>query len=275
MELSGKSTVILHIGHPTHSFKAPLIYNPWFQHHNLDFIVVPLGIKPEHFKTVFPGLMRSSNVMGALITMPYKAQVLEFVDRVGVTAEIAGAANAVRVNKDGTLTADMFDGEGFVRGVTRQVQDASALVVGSGGVGSAIAASLASAGVSRLGVFDARSESARDLASRLHSHYPSLEVSADSNDPAGYAIVVNATPLGMNPGDPLPLAIDRLDPTTYVGEVVMKQEMTPFLQAARARGCEVQIGTAMLFEQIPAYIEFFGLGTTTADELRRLARIEY
>jgi shikimate dehydrogenase len=73
----------------------------------------------------------------------------------------------------------------------------------------------------------------------------------------------------------MPMDIDRLDPSTYVGEVVMKQEVTPFLQAARDRGCETQIGTAMLFEQIPAYLEFFGFGTTTADELRQLARIEY
>lgn len=275
MDLSGKSTIILHIGHPTHSFKAPLIYNPWFQHHDLDVMVVPLGIKPENFATVFPGLMRSSNITGALITMPYKVQVLDLIDEVSTTATIAGAANAVRVNADGTLAADMFDGEGFVRGVTRQVQGTSALVVGSGGVGSAIAASLANSGTSRLGVFDALPESAEALALRLQTHYPELQVSSDSNDPAGYDIVVNATPLGMNPGDPMPLDIDRLDPSTYVGEVVMKQEMTPFLQAAQARGCEVQIGTAMLFEQIPAYLEFFGLGTTTADELRALARIEY
>jgi shikimate dehydrogenase len=60
-----------------------------------------------------------------------------------------------------------------------------------------------------------------------------------------------------------------------VGEVVMKTEMTAFLQAAKDRGCAVQIGTDMLFEQIPVYLEYFGLPSTSADNLRSLARISY
>jgi shikimate dehydrogenase len=55
----------------------------------------------------------------------------------------------------------------------------------------------------------------------------------------------------------------------------MTQEMTPLLEAARARGCRIQVGTDMLFEMIPAYLEFFGFGTATPDELRAVARIAY
>jgi shikimate dehydrogenase len=86
-------------------------------------------------------------------------------------------------------------------------------------------------------------------------------------------LVVNATPMGMNEGDPLPLDVERLDPSTFVGEVVMKADMTAFLTAAQARGCPVQIGTDMLFEQIPAYLEFFDFPTTSADSLRSVARL--
>jgi shikimate dehydrogenase len=96
-----------------------------------------------------------------------------------------------------------------------------------------------------------------------------------SADPAGYDIVVNATPLGMKKDDPLPIRMDGISPSTFVGEVVMKEEITPFLAAARAKGCEYQVGTDMLFEQIPAYLEFFGLGTATPDELRKVAQIRY
>jgi shikimate dehydrogenase len=69
--------------------------------------------------------------------------------------------------------------------------------------------------------------------------------------------------------------VSRIAPSTFVGEVVMKQEITPFLEAARARGCDYQVGTDMLFEQIPAYLEFFGLPTATPDELRSVAEINY
>jgi shikimate dehydrogenase len=69
--------------------------------------------------------------------------------------------------------------------------------------------------------------------------------------------------------------VSRIAPSSFVGEVVMKQETTPFLEAARARGCAYQVGTDMLFEQIPAYLEFFGFRTTTPDELREVSEISY
>jgi shikimate dehydrogenase len=165
-----------------------------------------------------------------------------------------------------------------VRGVQRKGLDLKgqrALVVGSGGVGSAIAASLASAGVVAIGVFDIRAAVADALAHRLKQEYPDLAVSTGSNDPAGYHLVVNATPMGMNEGDPLPLDVSRLSPDTFVGEVVMATEMTAFLTAAQAKGCRVQIGADMLFEQIPAYLEFFGLPSTTAEDLRSVAQLAY
>jgi shikimate dehydrogenase len=65
--------------------------------------------------------------------------------------------------------------------------------------------------------------------------------------------------------------VNRLDANTFVGEVVMAQEMTAFLAAAKARGCRTQIGKDMLFEQIPAYLEYFDLPSTSAERLRELA----
>ena len=79
----------------------------------------------------------------------------------------------------------------------------------------------------------------------------------------------------MKDGDPLPMDVTRIDPATFVGEVVMKQEITPFLRAAQAKGCPIQVGTDMLFEQIPAYLEFFGFPTTTPEQLRAVAKLDY
>ena len=79
----------------------------------------------------------------------------------------------------------------------------------------------------------------------------------------------------MNAADPLPFDPTRLSPQTFVGEVVMKQEITPLLKAAKERGCRFVVGTDMLFEMIPAYLEFFGFGTATPDELRAVAKIAY
>ncbi|HET7882845.1 MAG TPA: ThiF family adenylyltransferase [Acetobacteraceae bacterium] len=276
--ITGRTRLIAHLGFPTESFKAPMIYNPWFEANGIEAVVVPIGVEPPHYPALLKSLFATTNVLGALVTMPHKVTTTQLVDEITTTAKIAGSCNAILRRPDGSLLGDMFDGAGFVRGVERKgrrIAGGSALVVGCGGVGSAIAASLAAAGARMIGLYDPNTESAAALSDRLRQHYPSLEVATGSNDPRGYAIVVNATPLGMRDGDPLPIDVDQIAPTTFVGEVVMKEEYTPLLRAAMAKGCTVQVGTDMLFEMIPAYLEFFGFGTTTPEELRRLARIQY
>ena len=276
--ISGKTTLIAHIGYPTEAFKAPLIYNPWFDQHGIDAVVVPMGVKAEDYPTSLKSIFKFTNIRGALVTMPHKITTAGLVDECSTTAKIAGSAYAILKRPDGTLLGDMFDGTGFTRGLRRKgfvFDGAKCLVIGSGGVGSAIAASLAADGVAALSLFDTNTASAEGLASRLTKYYPKLEVKITSTDPAGYDLVVNCTPLGMKPDDPLPFDVSRLSPSTFVGEVVMKTEITPLLQAAKDLGCRFQVGTDMLFEMIPAYLEFFGFGTSTPDELRSVAKIAY
>jgi len=276
--LNGDTRIIAHVGYPTTTFKSPMIYNPWFESRAINAAVVPLGVRAEDFEASFPAICCFTNFAGALVTMPHKVAVLDMLSEVSTAVEICGACNAVRLDGDGRLVGDMFDGEGFVRGAKRngvELGGRSALIVGSGGVGSAIAASLAAAGVRKLALYDARDVAAAALAARLASHYPALDVAHGSNDPEGYDIVVNATPLGMKPGDPLPLDAARLSPSTFVGEVVLSKAETAFLAAAKARGCKTQIGLDMLFEQIPAYLEYFGFPEASAEELRQGAKISY
>jgi shikimate dehydrogenase len=276
--IDGRTRIIAHIGYPTETFKSSMIYNPFFEQRKINASVVPMGCKSEDYAAFLKLVFRLTNVHGALITMPHKVTTLALVDEASVSARIAGACNAVRRDERGVMIGDMFDGEGFVRGLSskrRTVKGASAFVAGSGGVGSAIAASLAKAGASRLGLYDAFPKAMNELSERLKTNYPNLLMITGSADPAGYDIVVNATPLGMKDDDPLPINVERISPSAFVGEVVMREEITPFLAAARARGCDYLVGTDMLFEQIPAYLEFFGFGTATSNELWKVAQIHY
>src|SRR5471032_3257834 len=196
--ISGNTKLIAHFVYPTESFKAPMIYNPYFAKYKIDAVVVPMGCKPEDYQGFLKLVFKLSNIHGALVTMPHKVTTVALMDELSVSAKVAGACNAIRPGAGGRLVGDMFDGEGFVRGVLRKgrvLQGARALVVGSGGVGSAIAASLAKAGVVELALFDASAPMMHGLAERLRSHYPKLKVAVSSSDPAGYDIVVNATPL--------------------------------------------------------------------------------
>ena len=275
--IRGTTRLIAHVGDPIDAVKAPMIYNPFFEHRRIDAIVVPMGVATRDYETVLPALFKLTNIVGALVTMPHKVSTLGLLDDRTEAVRIAGSCNAVLRRPDGALMGDMFDGAGFVRGLMRKGFDcegASCLVVGAGGVGSAIAAALAKAGVASIALHDTNLSASEGLRRRLTQHYPGLEVELRAPRAAGYDLAVNATPLGMRPGDPLPMDLDGLAPTTFVGEVVMKQEVTPLLRAARLRGCPTQVGTDMLFEQIPLYLEFFGLAKTEPGELRALARLD-
>ena len=276
--IRGTTKLIAHLGYPTESFKAPMIYNPYFETHGIDAVVVPMGCKADDFAAFLPLVFKLSNIHGALVTMPHKVTTVALLDVPSTTVQVAGSCNAVRLGSDGLLIGDMFDGEGFVRGVQRNgraLAGARVLVVGCGGVGSAIAASLAKADVAELSLFDPYGPMMDGLAARLRQYYPDLKVIPGDNDPADKDVVVNASPLGMKDGDPLPMDVARIAPTTFVGEVVMKTEITPFLAAARQRGCQFQVGADMLFEMIPAYLEFFGFRTSTPEELRAVAELQY
>ena len=173
--ISGHTRLIAHLGAPTHGFRAPLIYNPYFEHVGIDAVVMPMGCGPEDFPSFLPAVARLTNFAGALVTMPRKVAVVGLLDETSVAVQVCGACNAVRRETDGRLVGDMFDGEGFVRGMERRgraAKGASALVIGSGGVGSAIAASLAGAGLARIGLHDARPSSAEALGARLAARRP-------------------------------------------------------------------------------------------------------
>jgi shikimate dehydrogenase len=275
--ISGRTTLIAHLGYPTETFTAPMIYNPWFERHGIDAVVVPMGVMADDYPAFLRALFRLSNICGALVTMPHKVTTVALLDETSVAVKLAGSCNAILRRPDGSLYGDMFDGEGFTRGAKRAGFDfagADCLVVGAGGVGSAIAAAVAAERPGLLALCDIRQGAAESLAARLCRHYPNLKVELRGSDPVGYGLVVNATPLGMSAGDPLPFDPARLDGSTFVGEVVLKGE-TPLIQAAASRGCRYIVGTDMLFEQIPAYLEFFGYGTAAPDELRAVAQISY
>jgi shikimate dehydrogenase len=271
--IGGSTQIIAHVGYPTHTFRSPSIYNPWFAHAGVDAVAVPMGVKAEDFAAFLPAVFSLTNIRGAVITMPHKRTTVALLDDASPAVRVSGACNAVRKDAEGRLVGAMFDGEGFVRGAQRKgcrVEGARALVVGSGGVGSAIAAALAGSGVAGITLHDIDAASAEALATRLRQHYPTVDVRVAASDPAGHDIVVNATPLGMKDDDPLPIDPAHVASTAFVGEVVLSG-MTPFARAVAARGCRFLLGNDMLLEQFPAFLEFFGFPIAEPDVLRKLA----
>ena len=131
--------------------------------------------------------------------------------------------------------------------------------VGVGGAGRAIATSLAERGIGHLALFDPEPRRVADFASRLRTAWPLAVVAAASADPAGFYLVVNARPLGLQPDDPLPFDVSRIDAGAAVVDILMKERSTPLLRACHARGLRAWPGLGMMTRQAAEYLAFFGL----------------
>jgi shikimate dehydrogenase len=274
--ISGTTKVFPVIGWPVEQVKAPAIYNAYFAKYGIDAVCVPMRVSPDEYGVFVKSMMTASNVGGICVSIPHKPASVRLGEIATKQALVAGAANVIYRDKNGRVVADLIDGEGFVRALDRttaqqfEYRAASALIVGCGGVGCAIAASLASRGITRLGLKDIQRDVVEQLASRLRERFPQLVLDLHEVDESGYDLFINGTPMGMSSGDPMPFSIESAKPHAVIADCGMKTEMTQLLKSAELRGLRIQKGKEMLFEQAPLYMERFGWPNTTADQFRAL-----
>lgn len=281
LEISGTTRIFPVIGWPVEQVKAPALFNAYFKRHDIDARVVPLKIAPPSYIAAVRLLMAAENVGGILVSIPHKPMSVEAVDQPTSRAVLAGACNAIYKGADGqTLIGDLIDGEGFIRAFDRTCAgtrfdwpNARALVVGSGGVGCAVAAALAARGIGHVAIYDTRIEQAEALRQRLQKTFSTTEVSIGAPSAEGYDLVVNSTPLGMAEDDPLPFDLNGIKPSCIVADCGMKIEMTRLLVEAQRLGCRIQKGREMMIEQAPLYLELFGWPGVSSDAFRALEAI--
>jgi len=269
--ITGTTRVFLILGDPVAQVRAPELFNHLFRSHGIDAVLVPAHVRPSGLAAFVRHVTAAGNIDGFWLAIPHKTAMVDLLDRCDRLGRAAGAVNAARRNADGSLEGALFDGIGFVKALDQfgiGVEGRSALVVGVGGGGVAIAASLAERGVSRLALFDNVAGRTDEVARRLRSEFGAEVVSAAVPDPAGFDIVVNSTPLGLKPGDPLPFDVARCESHAAVIDILMKNQPTPLLRACRARGLACHPGYEMLVQQIPEYLSFFGYDAL-AREVRR------
>ena len=211
---------------------------------------------------------------GFNITHPVKQAVLGQLDDLSPDARTLGAVNTVSVT-DGRLIGHNTDHSGFLAGLRGGLPDARldrVVVVGAGGAGSAVAYALAGAGAA-VEVADADTERAAALVTRLTAAFPSGEITSLPPDriPAGLARadgVVNATPIGMTGHPGLPFDTGTLAPRHWVADVVYRPLDTALLTAARATGCRVLDGGAMLVAQAAMTLAVLTGATPDLDRMR-------
>lgn len=258
--LSGATRLYPVVGDPIAQVKSPNGVTRALEARGADALCIPAQVAPADFCAYMAAIRVTKNVDGLIITVPHKFAAHDLCDTVTDRSAFLRSVNTIIRRGDGTLHGDMFDGLGFVAACKDNGCDFTgkrALLVGAGGAGTAIAHATASAGVSALGLCDTDTARRDDLVARLAA--AGFPVHAAGNDPTGYDIVLNATPLGMREDDPTPVPMEKLTPAMFVGDVVTKPEIPPLIAAARALGCKTSNGVAM-FEKVRDLMIDFLLG---------------
>jgi shikimate dehydrogenase len=260
LRVSGKTGITALIGDPIDHVLAPLMANTVIDRRRLDLLMVAMHVNADDLPAAMTGLRAWRNFRGGIVTMPHKSAVVPLLDEVTVEVREAGACNVIRRTADGRLAGALLDGEGFIAGLTangHSVKGKWVLLAGAGGAGRAIAFSLARHGAHRITIANRTASKAAQLAHAVHAAYTSCDCAVATDDDATvYELVVNATSLGMKPGDAFPFSISVLRPGVVVADIVISSDRTALIEAAERRGCQVHVGRHMLAAQIEAMLDF-------------------
>jgi shikimate dehydrogenase len=257
--VDGSTRLVGIVGHPIAQVRAPEVWTGLFHLHGLNVVCVPFHVLPDDLPVFLAGARGLRNLAGLIVTIPHKPAAVALVDDLTERAAVVRSINAIAIRPDGRWVGEIVDGIGFVGNLGAHGVDPRGkrtLLVGAGGVGTAIAFALAEAGVSDMVIHDSDVGRSEGLAARLSAlGYP---VHAGMPDPAGFDLVVNASPVGMQDDDPLPIDAARFDPGCVVADVIVHR--TELLRRAAALGCKAIDGTGMMDHQLATMARHMGFG---------------
>ncbi len=265
ISVDGETKVFPIIGHPIGQVKSPAALSTIMAERNFNGIVVPFDIHPDDLDGWVAQAQVMRNVSGIVITVPHKAACLAACSATSNRAKAAGAVNIMIRTENGWI-GDATDGQGYLDGITVEgfdVKGKAALLVGTGGAGSAIAYEILARGALELALHDIDLARRDALIRRLDQEFPG-KVRIGSTDPRGFQLIANATPLGMREGDPLPVQVDYLKAEQFVADVVTRPAVPPLIAAARRTGCATMPGTGMFQAQAVLLAELL-MGTRSIE----------
>jgi len=260
--ITGKTLVVPLVGHPIAQVKTPEPMNQWFGEHQMDVVVVPMDIRPEQIGGFFDVLRAMENSAGCTVTMPHKQAAFVAASEVSERARRAKSVNVIRRSPSGRLIGDMTDGIAMVAALQRRgidVRGRNVLIVGAGGAGTAIAHAVAEEGAASLVVIERDQMRSKAIVGELGRYYPQMPVFDRAPPDWTIEIAVNASPVGMNPNDPLPYPVEELGDALIVADAVTSPPVTRWLTEAERRGLTIQRGEEMAFAQVPIQLQYLRL----------------
>ena len=255
--IGGGTRLLGLMGHPVAHSLSPRMHNASFLAEGVDYVYVAMDVAPEKL----PAAVEGASVLGFRgfnLTMPHNRAILPLLDEIDEAAAVSGAVNTVVIESPEKLRGYNTDGSGFAQACGESgvaLADRRVLLLGAGGAAAAIAVALVEGGTEWLRIVNRNVEHALDLAGKLREAGKKPEVEAygpDAFDEAvsGAEVIVNATPLGMKEGDPLPVPVEYLDGGREICDAVyVPGRETALIRHARERGARVVTGQRMLLYQ--------------------------
>ncbi|MEI2356006.1 shikimate dehydrogenase [Mesobacillus zeae] len=241
------------IGDPIAHSMSPVMHNDLFSFYNIDAHYFPFKVSERNLRETVLGF-KAIGAGGFNVTIPHKTRVMDCLDRIDPLAESIGAVNTV-VAENGELTGYNTDGPGFVRGLEEQLSDLTGkktLIIGAGGAAKGIYYSLAKAGVNEIDICNRTLIKAEEMASACPFDVNStiLEPNSAELKMGEYELVIQTTSIGMSPKTGVtPLSLDRLQPGSFVSDIIYNPSATAFLAEAISKGAGVQNGLDMFVYQ--------------------------
>lgn len=257
IQLNGSTRLYFVVGHPIKQVKSPEGVTQELIHKGLNATVLPADVHPDHFAEFIANSKNMLNTDGLIVTVPHKITALSCCDKLTERAQFIGAVNTIRRCAEG-WEGDMLDGTGMVQAILEkkiQLKNKRVILAGAGGAGKAIAFELLQAEVAELAIFDVdliRQKALVDLLQQLQKG----KVIAHDNNPAGFDVVVNATPMGMNDDPSVAYQLDQLTAQMAVVDVVASPADTPLIQYAEQLGCTAVKGTDMFVKVRDLMVNF-------------------
>jgi len=275
MSLTGKGRIAGVIGWPvTHSL-SPVLHGHWLAAYGIDGAMIPLAAKTEDFSAIIDGVRRAG-FKGVNVTVPHKEAAFALAHKTDDAARMAGAANLLIFQGDGTIEGRNTDSFGLAESLRESVgplDGKTVVLLGAGGAARGAILALQMLGAGKIHLLNRDAARAKTLAGALGAHVKvviSPGALSDWNGCAGdAALLVNSTSAGMGANPPVEIDLSALPKSAAVCDIVYNPLQTRLLKDAAARGHRTIDGLGMLMHQaVPSFEAFFGVKPEVTPALR-------
>lgn len=283
MKIDGYTRLAAVVANPIKHSISPFIHNSAFEATNTNGVYLAWEVDATELAETVSNIRRYQ-MFGINLSMPYKEQVIPYLDQLSAEACLIGAVNTV-VNREGTLIGYNTDGKGFFKSLPSfKISRKRLVLLGAGGAAKAILAQAILDGVSQISVFVRSSsmEKTRPYLEKIQNATGfrvdlfALEDVQDLQDSITKAdLLVNATSVGMDgSSQPIPTSI-VLPEKLMVADVIYQPFETPFLKWARNQGNQSINGLGMLLYQAAEAFELWTGKEMPTDQIWELLKQKY